>query len=93
MKVQKHERRGTPLNERVRYFFEVMLWSVVTLVMLVILMVTYLEISELFVPTGAYTGHPAYLEDKRLCLELRPKSELYDCWANMVGLISLPYFS
>ena len=79
MKVQKYERRGTPLNERVRYFFEVMLWSLVTLVVLVILMVTYLEISELFVPTGAYTGHTGYLEDKRLCLELRPKSELYDC--------------
>ena len=42
MKVQTYERRGTPLNARIRYFFEVMLWSVVTLVVLVILMVTYL---------------------------------------------------
>ena len=58
MKVQKYERRGTPLNERIRYFFEVMLWSLVTLVVLVIFMVAYLEISKLFVPTGAYTGHP-----------------------------------
>ena len=58
MKVQKYERQGTPLNERIRYFFEVMLWSLVTLVVLVILMVAYLKISELFVPTGAYTGHP-----------------------------------
>lgn len=79
MKVQKYERQGTPLNERIRYFFEVMFWSLVTLVLLVILLVAYLEVSELFLPTGAYKGHPAYLEDKRLCLELRPKSELYDC--------------
>ena len=79
MEVQDYERRSTPLNDRIPYFFEVMLWSLVTLVVLVMLMVTYFEISELFVPTGAYTGHPAYLEDKRLCLELRPKSELYDC--------------
>ena len=56
-----------------------MLWSLVKLVLFLILVVAYLEISELFVPTGAYTGHPAYLDDKRLCLELRPKSELYDC--------------
>ena len=37
MKVQKYERQGTPLDERIRYFFEVMLWSLVTLVVLVIL--------------------------------------------------------
>ena len=42
MKVQTYERRGTPLNDRIRNFFEVMLWSLVTLVVLVILMVTYL---------------------------------------------------
>ena len=56
-----------------------MLWSLVTLVVLIILMVAYLEISELFVPTGRYTGHPAFTEDRRLCLDTRPKSELYDC--------------
>ena len=56
-----------------------MLWSLVALVVLTILMVAYLEISELFVPTGRYTGHPAFAEDKRVCLDLRPRSELYDC--------------
>ena len=79
MKVQKYERQGTPLNERIRYFFEVMVWSLVALVVLTILMVAYLEISELFVPTGRYTGHPAFAEDKRVCVDLRPRSELYDC--------------
>ena len=79
MKVQKYERHATPLNERIRYFFEVMFWLIVTLFVMVILFWVYLEISELFLPTGAHTGHPAYYEDKRLCLELRPKSELYDC--------------
>ena len=56
-----------------------MLWSLVALVVLTILMVSYLEVSELFVPTGRYTGHPAFAEDKRVCLDLRPRSELYDC--------------
>ena len=56
-----------------------MLWSLVTLFVLVVLILAYLEISELFVPAVAYTGHPAYLEDSRLYLELWPKSELYDC--------------
>ena len=42
MIVRKYERQGTPLNERIRYFFEVMLWSLVTLVVLIILMVAYL---------------------------------------------------
>ena len=79
MIVRKYERQGTPLNERIRYFFEVMLWSLVTLVVLIILMVAYLEISELFAPTGRYTGNPAFAEDKRLCLDTRLKSELYDC--------------
>ena len=79
MKVQKYERHATPLNERIRYFLEVMFWLTVTFFVLVAILVAVWKISELFVPTGAYTGHPAYLEDKRLCLELRPKSELYDC--------------
>lgn len=79
MEVQKYERHATPLNERIRNFFEVMLWSLVTLVVLIILMIAYLEISELFVPTGRYTGHPAFTEDKGLCLDTRPRSELYDC--------------
>ena len=47
--------------------------------MFVVLMLAYLEIPELFVPAVAYTGHPAYLENRRLYLELWPKSELYDC--------------
>ena len=29
MKVQRYERRATPLNERIRYFFEVMFWLIV----------------------------------------------------------------
>ena len=79
MKVQKYERHATPLNARIRYFFETMLWSLVTLFVLVALILAYLEISELFVPTGRYTGDPAFAEDKRLCLDTRPRSELYDC--------------
>ena len=31
MKVQKYERHATPLNERIRYFFEVMFWLIVVL--------------------------------------------------------------
>ena len=79
MKVQKYERHSTPLNERIRYFFEVMLWSLVALFIFAILLLAYLEISELFVPTGRYTGHPAFGEDKMLCLDTRPRSELYEC--------------
>ena len=79
MKVQKYQRRATPLNERIRYFFEVMLWLTVTFFVLLALLVTFWKISELFAPTGRYTGHPAFIEDKRLCLDTRPKSELYDC--------------
>ena len=79
MKVQKYERHATPLNERIRYFFEVMLWSTAILIVLVFLLWAYLAISDLFVPHGRYMGHPAFAEDKRLCLQMRPKSELYDC--------------
>ena len=79
MKVQKYERHATPLNERIRYFFEVMFWLTVTLLVLVALLVAFWSISELFVPTGRYTGHPAFNEDKRLCLDTRPRSELSDC--------------
>ena len=79
MKVQKYERHATPLNERIRYFFEVMFWLTVTFFVLVALLVAYCNISELFVPTGRYTGHPAFTEDRRLCLDTRPRSELYDC--------------
>jgi len=79
MKVQKYERNATPLNERIRYFFETMFWLIVTFFVLVALLLAFLNISELFVPTGRYTGHPAFNEDKRLCLDTRPKSELYDC--------------
>ena len=28
MEVQRYERRATPLNERIRYFLQVMLWLV-----------------------------------------------------------------
>lgn len=31
MKVPKYERHGTPIIERILYFLEVMLWSLVTL--------------------------------------------------------------
>ena len=79
MKVQKYERQGTPLNERIRYFFEVMFWLIVTFFVMVALLVAFWKISELFAPTGRYTGHPAFSEDKRLCLDTRPKSKLYDC--------------
>ena len=79
MKVQKYERYATPLNERIRYFFEVMFWLIIMLFVLVALLVAYVEISELFVPNGRYTGHPAFAEDRMLCLDTRPRSELYDC--------------
>ena len=79
MKVQKYERHATPLNERISYFFEVMFWLTVTFFVLVALLVAYWNISELFVPTGRYTGHPAFTEDRRLCLDTRPRIELYDC--------------
>ena len=78
MKVQKYERQGTPLNDRIRYFFEVMFWFVIVLLVMFMLL-AYLEISELFAPNCRYTGHPAFAEDKRLCLDTRLKSELYDC--------------
>ena len=81
MKVQRYERKGTPLNERIRYFFEVMFWLIVTFFVLVALLLAFWKISDLFVPTSRYNGHPAFAEDKRLCLETRPKSELYDCLA------------
>jgi hypothetical protein len=79
MKVQKYERDATPLNERIRYFFETMFWLIVTLFVFVALLVTFWNIAELFVPTGRYTGHPAFTEDRMLCLDTRPRSELYDC--------------
>ena len=79
MKVQKYERQGTPLNDRIRYFFEVMFWFVIVLLVMFMLLLAYLEISELFAPNCRYTGHPAFAEDKRLCLDTRLKSELYDC--------------
>ena len=74
MNVQKYEHQRTPLNERIRYFFEVMFWLTVTFFVLVALMVAFWSISELFAPTGRYTGHPAFAEDKRLCLDTRPSS-------------------
>ena len=94
MKVLKHERYATPLKERIRYFFEVMFWSIVILFLLVAMLVVYVEISELFVPTGRYTGHPAFTEDRSLCLDTRPRSELYDClgeygWFNIPARIQL----
>ena len=52
MKVQKYERHATPLNERIRYFFEVMFWLIVVFFVFVALLVAFLRISELFVPTG-----------------------------------------
>ena len=79
MKVQKYERQGTPLNDRIRYFFEVMFWLVIVLLVMFMLLLAYLEVSELFAPNGRYTGHPGFAEGKRLCLDTRPKSELYDC--------------
>ena len=79
MKVHKYERHATPLNERIRYFFEVMVWLIVAFFVFVALLVAFWRVSELFVPTGRYTGHPAFAEDKRLCLDTRPESELYDC--------------
>ena len=79
MKVHKYERRATPLNECIRYFFEDMFWLIVVFFVFVALMVAFWKISELFVPTGRYTGHPAFTEDRRLCLDTRPNSELYDC--------------
>ena len=78
MKVQKYERHATPLNERIRYFFEVMFWLIVVFFVFVALMVAFWKISELCVPTGRYTGHPAFAEYRRLCLDTRPNSELYD---------------
>ena len=78
-KVQKYERPATPLNERIHYFFEVMFWLIILLLVLFMVLLAYLEISELFAPIGRYTGNPAFAEDKRLCLDTRPKSELYDC--------------
>ena len=74
MNVQKYEHQRTPLNERIRYFFEVMFWLTVTFFVLVALMVAFWSISELFAPTGRYTVHPAFVEDKRLCLDTHPSS-------------------
>ena len=96
MKVQKYERYATPLNELIRYFFEVMFWLIILLLVLFMLLLAYLEISELFVPTGRYTGNPAFIEDRRLCLDTRPKSELYDClgeygWFDQPALFQLEH--
>ena len=66
MKVQRYECRATPLNERIPYFFEVMFWLIVVFFVFVALMMAFWNISELFVPTGRYTGHPAFNEDRRL---------------------------
>ena len=52
MKVQKYERHATLLNELIRYFFEVMFWLIVVFFVFVALLVAFLRISELFVPTG-----------------------------------------
>ena len=79
MKVQKYKHHGTPLNERIRYFFEVMFWAIVTLFVFIILLVAFLKISEVFVPTSRYVGDAAFAEDRRLCLEMRPDSELFAC--------------
>lgn len=79
MKVQRYERHGTPLNERICYFLEFVFWLVVMFFVLAVLLLAHLKISELFVPTGRYTGHPAFAEDERLCLQMRPKRELHDC--------------
>ena len=79
MKMQDYERHGTPLNEPIRYFFEVMLWAIVTLFVFIILLLAFLKISEVFVPASRYVGDAAFAEDKRLCLEMRPDSELFNC--------------
>ena len=79
MKVQKYERHATPFNERIRYFFEVIFWLIILLLVLFMLLLAYLEISKLFAPTGHYTGNPAFAADTWLCLDTRPKSELFDC--------------
>ena len=49
------------------------------------LLLAYLEVSELFTTTGRYTGNPAFIEDERLCLDTRPRSELYDCLGEYGG--------
>jgi hypothetical protein len=89
MKVQKYERHATPLNERIRYFFEVMFWLTVTFFVLVALLVAYWNIFELFVPTGRYTGHPAFTEDRRLCLARALEANFTTVKVNTGGLIHL----
>lgn len=44
-----------------------------------ILLVAFLKISEVFVPNSRYVGDAAFAEDRRLCLKMRPDSELFDC--------------
>ena len=56
MKVQKYERHATPVNERIRYFFEVMFWLIVVFFVFVALMVAFWKISELFVWSLQWTS-------------------------------------
>ena len=78
MEVQDYERRSTPLNERIRYFVEVMTWCAVGVFILVALIIT---IDHVFygdrVPS--FTGNPDYSSDRAFCLEIRPKEELRAC--------------
>ena len=79
MEVQKYERQATPLHERIRYLFEVMFWLFITAIVLSLLLWVFVLVSIIFVPQGVYPGNPAYIEDERLCLETRPKDDLYKC--------------
>lgn len=78
MRVQNHERTETPLDERIRYFVEVMTWCTVAFIILVVLIIA---IDHVFfgdrVP--AFTGNPDYSSDRAFCLEIRPKEELRAC--------------
>lgn len=79
MHGQNYKRYQTPLSERVRYFFEVMFWLLITAIVLVLLLWVFVLVSDILVPRGIYPGNPAYIEDERLCLETRPRDDLYKC--------------
>ena len=78
MKVQNYERTETPLNERVRYFVDVMTWCAVAFFILVALIITIDQVvygDRL----PSFTGNPDYSSDRAFCLEIRPVEELRAC--------------
>ena len=78
MQVQNCDSTRTPLNERIRYFLEVMVWSMVIFCVIIVLVFIVERILYRDLPP-AFPGNPDYSSDRAFCLEIRPKSELRQC--------------